>query len=76
MTAMLLRLQPYYTVKQAPDGRWLVVHALPGQPGTFAADANCPSLKAAEIEAAYLEDQRARQIDSARAERALLWRAH
>ena len=33
MTAMLLRLQPYYTVRPGAEGRWLVVHALPGQPG-------------------------------------------
>lgn len=72
MTAMLLRLQPYYTVRPAADGRWLVVHALPGQPGAFAADADCPSLAAAEREAAWLEDERQRHLMRARHERQLL----
>lgn len=66
MTAMLLRLQPYYTVKQAPDGRWLVVHSLPGQPGSYGVDDDCPTERAAEQSAAWLErarDDEVRRMD-------------
>lgn len=72
MSTMLLRLQRFYTVRRAETGRWLVVHAVPGQPGAFAADADCPTLAAAEHEAAWLEAQRDRDMARARHERALL----
>lgn len=72
MTTMMLRLQPFYTVRAGDAGRWLVVHALPGQPGSFAADADCPTLAAAEREVAWLEAQRDQDMARALHERALL----
>lgn len=65
MTAMLLQLRPYYRVMRFGD-RWAVVHGLPGQPGEFAIDVDCPSQQAAEIEAAHLERQRAEDARRAR----------
>lgn len=66
MTAMLLKLNPYYRVMHSGAHRWLVVHQIPGMPGRYAIDVDCPSQQAAEIEAAHLERQREEEARKAR----------
>jgi hypothetical protein len=65
--------QPYYTVRQTPTG-WAVGHALPGQPDSFGADVECPNQRAAEVECAFLNKQRAEEQQRAHFERQLLVR--
>lgn len=65
MTAMLLSLRqdaPHFTVRPGANGRWLVVHPLPGQPGAYGVDDDCPSQQAAECEAAHRERERIAQL--------------
>lgn len=66
MTAMVLKLRPYYRVMQSGPQRWLVVHELAGLPGRWAVDIDCPTQQAAEIEAAHLERQRDEETRKAR----------
>jgi hypothetical protein len=51
---------PYYRTQPDParNGRWLVVHTIPGLAGAIAVDADCPTQAAAEHEAAWLEAER------------------
>lgn len=72
MTAMILQLRPFYEVRPGAAGRWLVVHALPGQPGAFAVDEDCPNQQAAECAAAWRERERQRMAEMQREQRRLL----
>jgi hypothetical protein len=47
----------YHYVKQATDGRWLVVHDVPGTT-TASIDADCLTRGAAERECAWLNAER------------------
>jgi len=50
----------YYRTQPDPagNGRWLVVHTIPGLAGAVAVDADCASQSAAERECAWLEAER------------------
>lgn len=64
----------FYSVRPGVAGRWYVCHPLAGTRDTLAIDADCPSLRAAETEAAWLERERQRELQRVQAERALLGR--
>jgi len=69
---MLLRLRPFFEVQPGANGRWLVVHALPHQPGAWAVDEDCPTQQAAEQAAAWHERERQRMAELQRLQRRLL----
>lgn len=48
----------YFRTRPTPEGRWLVVHTVPGTTVEHA-DEDCPTLVAAEKAAAWLEAERA-----------------
>lgn len=56
--------EPYHFPRRTVSGRWLVCHALPGQPGAYAADCECSSQHAAQQAADKLNGER---INRARA---------
>lgn len=51
---------PYYRAIPDPslNGRWLVVHAIPGTGGAIGVDADCVNHEAAARECAWLEAER------------------
>ena len=61
---------PYYTTRRTLQGRWAVVHMLPGL-HVPTIDVDCPTLAAAEREAAWLNAERDRELQRAAQERAL-----
>lgn len=63
---------PYHRVQSGPDGRWLVVHDVPGLQGSVTVDADCLTFGAAERECAWLNAERDRQLREQLAERQLL----
>jgi len=60
---------PYFTVWKSDTGRWCVVHKAPGCAPTV--DLDCPSLAAAEHEAAWMNAERERDQQRQAEERAL-----
>ena len=64
--------RPYYSIHPGAGGRWYVCHPLAGTRDSLAIDADCPSLKAAETEAAWLEAARQRDLQRLQAEQQLL----
>lgn len=64
----------FYSIHPGAAGRWYVCHPLPGTTDTLAIDADCPSQRAAECEAAWLERARTRELQRLAAERALIYR--
>jgi hypothetical protein len=56
--------EPYHFPRRLLDGRWIVCHNLPGQPGAYAADCECVSQRAAQLAA---DDLNAQRIQRARA---------
>lgn len=66
---MYTHLAPYYRVTQnQANGRWLVVHDLPGIPAQ-AVDCDCLTQGAALIEASFLERTRKAQLRAEAEER-------
>lgn len=55
---------PYYRTIPDPslNGRWLVVHAIPGTGGAVGVDADCATHDAAVRECAWLEAERAEAV--------------
>jgi hypothetical protein len=63
---------PYYRTMQNPaDGRWLVVHDVPGLPAA-AIDASCLTQGSAALEASFMERERRARLAQEADERALL----
>jgi hypothetical protein len=56
--------QPYHFARRLVTGRWVVCHALAGQPGAYAADLECKDQAAAQRAADQLN---AARLDRARA---------
>lgn len=63
---------PYYRVQPKPNGRWAVVHRLPGLHTTYAEDADCLTEGAADRECAWLNAEREREQARVQAELQLL----
>lgn len=69
---MLFDLTPYYTVQPKVNGRWAVVHRLPGLQTIYAEDADCLTEGAAIRECAWLTAERAREHARLQEEQQLL----
>jgi hypothetical protein len=56
---------PFYTVRATQRGVWVVVHPVPGT-NVDAVDVECPSMQAAEREAAWMNYDREQQQQALR----------